>query len=619
LSTRSLSLSASLAPGQAGDDRHREGILVPWDDPNGRTGVGPWAEPGRHGLMVRRQFASVLQAGAKVVGVYGHNVPGQPGSAPAVSRLVAWQDRPEGLWGRLYVNATALGDQLLAEIDGGARDGLSVEVTDLEFDATGHVVGGRFDFIAHVPVGAYDSARVSSLAASPLNGDPVTHAHAPALVAQPAAPAGPVLQAHVTPAASAAPVAPAAQPAPAPAAAPAAQDVAGQLATLLASLQPAPAAPVPAPVPAGTDLAQLLAGLAQLQAAAHVAAPPAGPSAAALLGAAPAAPAAPALQAQVNPLDEAARLAAQLHQSGGRDPGLFAALQDITASGLPLFQEGESRLGEKLWEGTKDTARPFVDLMTPKDLKAMIYHGWEWTQLPEMTAWDGDKTPISGNPVGLRQVPFEAQRCAGGWDVDRKYKDFGDQEFWREFFTEQVNAYRRLSNSWAGDAIVAAAVDVSVGANVPAGFGDLIPATGIPEGATQLLKAVAIGRVIMENTPRVEQGPDYVLVNPFDWLSLADLAAIDLPAFLKLLKVDPENLRPHIKVPRHRVVMGARGAMTYRELPGVNGKGSPIRVEALDVARGGVDSAVYGYVGISTERVGGVISIPLDDADGVPG
>jgi hypothetical protein len=583
----------------------------------GTRTAGPiWAP----GFPVRPELAAALHRESKIVGIYGHD------RNLAVSRVLphTLEVRPEGLWGGIFVNATALGDQLLAEIDGGARDGLSIEASDLVLDAAGGVISGRVDFVAHVPVGAYSSARIDRAASAPSNGVPVT---LPVPAAQPAAPA-PVLQANLT---QGLPLvqAPAQPAAPAPAPAPAPADVAAQLQTLLASLQPAAPAPAPAADPA---LLQLLAGLAQLQAGAHVA--PAGgvPSAASLLPGAPQVPAATApaptagqtLTGETDPIREAASLAARLHETGGRDATLLAALQDVTASGLPLFQESASRLGQKLWEGTKDTARPFVDYMTQDTLESMRYYGWEWTQLPEMQEWVGDKTAIIGNPVDLRQVPFDAKRCAAGWDVDRKFRDFPSPEFWREFFTEQTNAYRRLSNSWAAQAILAAALDVTTAANfigagganavLPAEAADLVPSTGVPAGALQIIKAVMIGNVILENTPRVEQTADYVLVNAFDWLSIADLAAIDLPAFLRLLKVNPEQFRTTTKVPRGKVIVGAKGAMKYRELPGAEGKGSPIRVEALDVARGGVDSAVYGYIGISRERVGGVLSVPLEAA-----
>ena len=60
-------------------------------------------------------------------------------------------------------------------------------------------------------------------------------------------------------------------------------------------------------------------------------------------------------------------------------------------------------------------------------------------------------------------------------------------------------------------------------------------------------------------------------------------------------------------VPAGKVIMGARPAISFYELGG----GSPIRVEALDVAKGGIDSAVFGYVGTLVNRPGGIISVPL--------
>jgi hypothetical protein len=517
-------LVAAITQTEPGEENHRvaEGILVPWDEP-GRTNLG-------RGVAVRRGAVTVPP---RVIGTIGHNR-----EAP-VSRLIAHEDRPEGLWGRMRIAETPAGDLLLAELRAGIRDGLSVELDVTDRDTAGHVTAGRLDYVAHLPVGAFDSAGVHALAATVNTdtGDNVT-------------------------------------------------------------------APAPAPVMSQEQFTQLLAAL---QPAVHAAGGE--PSAAALLGTgnAPAAP--QTMTAEVDPLEEAARLSAAIHNVGGTDQTLIAALADITASGLPLFQQGASRLGEKLWEGAAYN-RQFVQLMRGKPLTAMRYYGWRWINRPKMDAWSGDKTEVPTGPVSLEQVPFDARRAAGGWDVDRKYKDFGDTEFWTEFYTAQTESYQELSDTWAAEGIVDAALDVSDDANLatlPADYAALVDATGVEAGPTQILRAAAIGRVILMGTPRVKQGPDYVLVNPIDWLTLADLAALDLPAFLALLKVNPESFIPTIQVPQGQVILGVRNAMTYRELGG----GSPIRVEALDVARGGIDSAVYGYVGISQERPGGVISVPL--------
>src|SRR5215212_10944024 len=103
--------------------RTAEGILVPWDEP-GRTNLGA-------GVKVLRG-AVRFPADGEVIGIVGHD------RERPVSRLVAHEDRPEGLWGRLKIAATPAGDQLLAEIREGIRARLSVEMADLEFDGDGH-------------------------------------------------------------------------------------------------------------------------------------------------------------------------------------------------------------------------------------------------------------------------------------------------------------------------------------------------------------------------------------------------------------------------------------------------------------------------------------------------
>jgi hypothetical protein len=122
-----------------------------------------------------------------------------------------------------------------------------------------------------------------------------------------------------------------------------------------------------------------------------------------------------------------------------------------------------------------------------------------------------------------------------------------------------------------------------------------------------VLRAVAFGTAYLEDTPLVEQGPDYVLMNTQDWLSLLDLTNLDLPAFLNLMGVAPGSFQRSNRVPQGSVVMGTRRALEWYELPGA----APIRVEALDVARGGIDSAVFGYWGTLHVRPGGIISVPL--------
>ena len=241
----------------------------------------------------------------------------------------------------------------------------------------------------------------------------------------------------------------------------------------------------------------------------------------------------------------------------------------------------------------------------PSRSRRCTYGGWEFTQGPEVGDWSGDKAEIPTNEVTTREITGTAARIAGGWDIDRKFRDFGDSAFWSAFYAAQTESYARRTDAKAAAAIVAAAQDVTGTAPVtgytrPTGFGTVVDQADV-------LKAVAFGTAYLEETPLIEQGPDFVLMNTADYMSLMDVAQLDLPAFLKLFGVMPDSFRRTNAVPAGAVILGVKRALEWYELPGA----APIRVEALDVARGGIDSAVYGYWGTLHVRPGGIISVPL--------
>ena len=498
--------------------------LVPYNTP-GRTSAG---------LKRIKPGAVQLVAEAPVIGLYGHRVPGV--EPRGVSRLIDTEDRPDGLHGRLRVAETPDGDLLLAEVRGGVREGVSVELSAVAYDPADPdlVVSARLDAVAHVPLPAYDSARAYALAASLTD----------------------------------------------PTGAPRVTDTA------------TPATPETVAPPA-FDYAQLAAALAwHLTAAAA----PAGLTAGGALTAAPAG------TPEADPVGHLAAL--QAAQAQG-DTSLMAALADITNSDLPIFQRPAGAVGEQLWRN-HSYARPFVSLLNPKPLTSYKFTSWEFTTGPEVDDWAGDKTEIPTNEIGpIREIEGVAQRLAGGWDIDRKFRDFGDAAFWSWFYAEQTESYARKSDAKARAALIAAIQPIT-GTTPVAGY--TRPAwSSAPQAQDDILSAVAVGTAWLEDTPLVEKGPDYVLMNTMDWLSLLKLTNLDVPAFLSLLNVQPGNFRRSNAVPSGSVVLGIKQAVEWYELPGA----APIRVEALDVARGGIDSAVYGYWGTLNVRPGGIISVPL--------
>jgi HK97 family phage prohead protease len=531
--TGTLTLHATLtaAPVDAPEPRVAEAIVVPYGVP-GRTSAG---------LKRIKPGALRIVAEAPVIGLYGHRMPGV--EPRGVSRLIEHDDRPEGLFGRLRIAQTQLGDELLAEIRGGVREGVSVELSEVAYDPADPdlVVSARLDAIAHVPLPAYDSARVSALAAS-LN----------------------------TPT--------------------------GDTSVTDTALAPADAPAAPA-APAAFDYAQLAAALAP-----HLTA---GTAPAGLpTGALAAAPAPVAQVAEPDPLARLASLQAAVSSPDTETRELRAALADITNSDLPLFQRPDGAIPQQLWANV-GYSRRFVPLLTGRPLTSYTFGGWEFTQKPEVGDWTGDKTEVPTGEVATREITGTAARIAGGWDVDRKFRDFGDAAFWAAFYAAQTESYARLTDAKAAAAIVASAQDVTSTAPVtgytrPSGFGTVVDQDGV-------LKAVAFGTAYLEETPLIEQGPDYVLMNTSDYMSLLDVAQLDAPEFLNLFGVAPGSFIRTNKVPAGAIVLGVRRALEWYELPGA----APIRVEALDVARGGVDSAVFGYWGTLHVRPGGIISVPL--------
>lgn len=527
--TSSLELYATLTapPADAPEPRTAESLLVPYGVP-GRTSAG-----------LKRIQAGALRIvdGAPVIGLYGHR---SPGAEPrGVSRLIATENRPDGLYGRLRIAQTPDGDLLLAEIRDGVREGVSVELSEVAYDPADPdlVISARLDAVAHVPLPAYDSARVHALAAT---------LHTPTGESVPD-----------TDTATAAPAVPA------------------------------------------IDYAQLAAALApQLTAAVA----PAGLPTGSLTGNPTVTEPAPTERG----VDELIGLQAAQYTSGGAS-SIQAALADITNSDLPIFQRPAGAIPQQLWANSGYTRR-FVPLLTGRPLTSMTYGGWEFTQGPEVGDWAGDKTEIPTNEVATREISGTAARMAGGWDIDRKFRDFGDSAFWTAFYAAQTESYARRTDLKAAAAIVAAAQNITSTAPVtgytrPTGFGTVA-------AQADVLRAVAYGTAYLEETPLIEQGPDYVLMNTEDYMSLLEVAQLDVPQFLNLFGVNPSNFLRTNRVPAGSIILGVRRALEWYELPGA----APIRVEALDVARGGIDSAVYGYWGTLHVRPGGIISVPLASA-----
>lgn len=589
------------------------GTVLPFGE-RGRTNLGLRAV--RHGAV---QFTD--PANPLVLGTYGHGEEHGTERGPIVARMTAYEMGADRFRARFRVADGELGDRLLAEADPrtGTRSMMSIELDGTVIDlTTGDIVSGLCEYVAFVPIGAYATARVDSVAASahPLTGDSVTLAHRARLGRTMLEVGGGQPQAQQQ-----APAQPQQAPAPVQYAQPQQQQAPAQ------PQQQAPAGTSP-----GGDLLAQVGGWWLQQQAANLMQPqqqqaPAAPAPVATLNASGGLPTqglpqghqpapAPGTRPSGSPRSAVRTLAglrAAMHRGDdGAVANLRAALSDIVnaggagntggnadSTGLELFQGPPGTIGQELWSGASYTRR-FVPLFTPKVLTSWKFGGWRWVTKPVLAPYTGNKDEVASSGVKVEYISGEAERLAGAWDIDRKFRDFGDADFWAGFYAGQTESYLELSDQAAAAALGDYATDMSVNGNRPAGYAGVTVAAGI-------LPAVALGQAMLEDTPNVRRPADFIGMNTGDWLTLTNVTNLDLPAFLALLGVRPDQFLRSNQFAAGAVTLGVKPAISFYELGG----GSPIRVEALDVAHAGIDSGAYGYYGSLLNRPGGVISVPI--------
>lgn len=253
---------------------------------------------------------------------------------------------------------------------------------------------------------------------------------------------------------------------------------------------------------------------------------------------------------------------------GESKPGLEAALTSIT-QGSNAFTTQDEYAGQ-LWQALEYT-RKFVNLLQNSDLKSYKGNGWKWGVAPAVAAYAGDTAAVPSNSPTTVNVPWTASRLAGAHDLDRKFRDFGDDEFFQAYYEAMTLSYAMLSDQAARDFIIASA---TAGTAVTGGL-----LVSVAKVAARLNAAIN------------DAGVDYVLVNDQDKIGLLSTTAASVPAFLEdFINIKPGQFIGTPSVPAGTIIAGNRNAGQFKELPGV-----PIRAEVVDMVNGGVDGGVFGY------------------------
>lgn len=330
---------------------------------------------------------------------------------------------------------------------------------------------------------------------------------------------------------------------------------------------------------------------------------------------------------------------------------ITAALADITHTAHTDNIEELAWSGE-LWSGLQYVPE-WSDLLTQGTLTHWEGKGWRFTNKLEIKDYAGDKAEVPTDTVTTESSSYEAARAALGIDVDRKFWDFPNAAFVQALFEQVRESWEILKDGKSRAYILAnavaatrplsvttangdATVEAANGSFTAADVGSTITGTGIPGAATilsvtdsgtielsanatasgtitatigaaagTLLKAAARSSMTLKRR-RVGKA-DWVMANDEDMFTLLDVAEKDVPAFLQLWGIAPEDFRSSPDVPQGTLLAGVRKAAIFRQLPG-----SPIRVEAQNIARAGVDQGFFGYWAIEEHHTSGIASVKFN-------
>lgn len=282
----------------------------------------------------------------------------------------------------------------------------------------------------------------------------------------------------------------------------------------------------------------------------------------------------------------------KLEQLQGIQRMAMFALQDVT------YETGTRSLGTsdvivkkdyvgELWQGNQQERR-YIPLFQQAALKALEWRGWKWTVKPAVAKWAGNKSEIPSTKPEVTPTNGKAQRFAGGNDIAREFYDFNETEAIQAYVKALVESYALVSDLYVLETVKAAATALTIAA------GDTAP-TGVNDAHYKIVRG-ALAVIAARATPTFA----IVAQDVFAELALTPkdktLEFLSLSVGLEGGSLEGFRIVPSPDLAAGEVLVGASRAVRVLELPG-----SPIRVNALDIVKGGIDEAVFGYVGVDVQ------------------
>ena len=284
-----------------------------------------------------------------------------------------------------------------------------------------------------------------------------------------------------------------------------------------------------------------------------------------------------------SPIKSAQSLFASLasaHASGGTQ--MLAALDQAIQADVVSTQQ-PSWLGE-IWSD-RSHVQKYAPLISQGTLTALKGTGWRFTEgkTPTVGEYAGFPAQPVSSEVKTESFEFTAKRIAGAGAIDRAFVDFSTPEFWSGYYRESADSYSRQL-----DALVLA--HLLTPANVTA-----VDGGAIPSGVSKALAYIVDGVAAVQDVAV----PTFAIVGADLYRELLLTKSNDAVEYLNVaLGLDPnEGGVNQFKIVSStapalagKVFVGSREAAEVKQLGG-----SPIRIDTVNIANGGVETGVFGY------------------------
>lgn len=305
---------------------------------------------------------------------------------------------------------------------------------------------------------------------------------------------------------------------------------------------------------------------------------------------------------------------------------LLATMSDIkanTTGGLTTAASGvlQPAWVGKLWQG-KRYQRKYLDLFTHL-YGGIQLGGRKGFKLAQGTAlvkkWSGNKTEIGSGSATTSVTGSTIQPYGYAADVAREWYDLeGGAEVIQAFFEGVVDSYAKVTDEDALAAVFAAAAGTDLANLVAPGTFPGVDGHDYPDAMGMVIQAI-------EAISDADDDAASVVVNPKAWNELLFTPKDLIPEYVSfgvtagtgegsadgkvVIKKAKDAFFPGLDATKPAVLGGAKNAIEFRE----QGQ-TPIQIDALDIAKGGIDKAVIGYLETFVVRPESLILIGTESA-----